>query len=245
MRRIVLIFEYVGTNFSGYQVQPEKRTVQGEMERLLSSILNENIKIYASGRTDAGVHSLGQVAHFDTEKDFKLGWLLDNLNSKLPEDISIREIKEAEEGFDSRFSVKIKTYSYRFYLSRYERATMRNRALRVNDNVDVERMKDACKLLLGEHDFRSFVARKSGKDDFVRTIYSAKINEIGDGLYEFEISGNGFLYNMVRIIMGTLIDVGSRRKMPEDMKNIIDGKNRALAGKTVEPHGLYMKSVVY
>ena len=245
MRRIVLIFEYIGTDFSGYQVQPEKRTVQGVMEKLLSSILDEDVKIYASGRTDAGVHSLGQVAHFDTEKQFKLGWLLDKLNSNLPDDISIREIKETDEDFDSRFSVKIKTYSYRFYLSRYERATMRNRALRVNDNVDVSKMQEACKYLVGKHDFTSFVARKSGKDDFVRTIYSAKINDLSDGLYELEISGNGFLYNMVRIIMGTLIDIGSGRKAPEDMKNIIAGKKRALAGKTVEPHGLYMKSVQY
>ena len=245
MRRIVLVFEYIGTKFSGYQVQPEKRTVQGEMEKLLTLILAESTKIYASGRTDSGVHSLGQVAHFDTEKEFKLGWLQDKLNSNLPEDISIQRIYETDESFDSRFSVKVKTYGYRFYLSRYERATMRNRALRVNDNVDVNEMKSACKYLVGEHDFTSFVARKSGKDDFVRTIYNATIKELGDGLYEFEISGNGFLYNMVRIIMGTLIDIGSKRKPPEDMKRIIDAKNRSLAGKTVEAHGLYMKSVVY
>ncbi len=245
MRRIVLIFEYVGTGFSGYQLQPEKRTVQGEMENILSLILDNKIKIYASGRTDSGVHSLGQVAHFDTEQEFNLGWLQDKLNTLLPEDISIQKIFEAEDGFDSRFSVKEKTYGYRFYLSRNERATMRNRALRVNDNVDIEKMKEACKYIVGEHDFKSFVARKSGKEDFVRTVYSAKINEMTDGLYEFCISGNGFLYNMVRIIVGTLIDIGSGRKKPEDMKRIIDGKNRSLAGKTVAPYGLYMKSVKY
>ena len=245
MRRIVLIFEYVGTNFSGYQVQPDKRTVQGEMEKLLSSIVDEKVKIYASGRTDAGVHSLGQVAHFDTDKEFKLGYLHDKLNSKLPEDISVLKVFETDESFDSRFSVKVKTYGYRFYLSRYERATLKNRALRVNDNIDIERMKEACKYLVGEHDFTSFVARKSGKDDFTRTIYSAEITPFGDGVYEFSVSGNGFLYNMVRIIVGTLIDIGSGRKEPIDMKSIIEGKNRSLAGKTVLPYGLYMKSVEY
>lgn len=245
MRRIAIVFEYVGTNFSGYQSQPQKRTVQGEMESIISLILDQPTKIYASGRTDSGVHSLGQVAHFDTEKSFNLGWFQDKLNSLLPEDISIQKVFEAEEGFDSRFSVKEKTYGYRFYLSRYERATMRNRALRVNDNVDIEKMKEACKYLIGEHDFKSFVARKSGKEDFVRTVYSAYIDEMTDGLYEFCISGNGFLYNMVRIIVGTLIDIGSGRKKPEDMKKIIDGKDRNLAGKTVAPYGLYMKSVKY
>lgn len=245
MHRIVLVFEYIGTGFAGFQIQPNKRTVQGEVEKVLTKLIGEPIKIYASGRTDAGVHSLGQVAHFDTEKEVDCNRLLFELNDCGFEDIGFLRVFEASLKFDSRFSVKVKTYSYRFYLSRFERVMYKNRALRVNDNVDIEKMREALPYLIGTYDFTSFVARKSGKTDFVRTIYSAEINSLGDGLYELEISGNGFLYNMVRIIMGTLIDMGAGRKKPSAMQDIILGKNRSLAGKTVPPYGLYMKSVKY
>lgn len=237
--------EYLGTDFKGFQAQPNKRTVQGEVERVLSEILNQEIKIYASGRTDAGVHSLGQVAHFDIEGEVDVKRLHYELVNRLPQDISVSRVEEAPLDFDSRFSVKRKTYVYKFYLSRYERAVFRGRALRVNDNVDVSKMMEACKYLVGTHDFKSFVTKKSGKTDFVRTIYSAKITASEEGIYEFEVCGNGFLYNMVRIIMGTLIEVGSGRKAPQELKNIIDGKARAMAGKTVLPYGLYMKKVEY
>ena len=243
--RIMLVMEYVGTNFSGFQAQPGKRTVQGEVERTLSEILNQEIKIYASGRTDAGVHSLGQVAHFDIESKVDTKYLHHELIERLPKDISISKVEKVSLDFDSRFSVKKKTYVYKFYLSRYEKAVYAGRALRVNDNVNVDSMKKACQYLVGTHDFKSFVTKKSGKTDFVRTVYSAEIRETEEGLYEFEISGNGFLYNMVRIIMGTLIEIGSGRKAPQDMKNIIAGQARSLAGKTVLPHGLYMKKVEY
>lgn len=245
MQRIVLVFEYVGTNFAGFQIQPNKRTVQGEVERVLTELMGEPVKIYASGRTDAGVHSLGQVAHFDTEKQVDCNRLLFELNNKGIEDVGFLKVFRVSQTFDSRFSVKVKTYSYRFYLSRFERVMYKNRALRVNDNVDIMKMKEGLPYLIGTHDFTSFVARKSGKTDFVRTIFSAEINTLGDGLYELEISGNGFLYNQVRIIMGTLIDIGAGRKKSSAMQDIILGKNRSLAGKTVPPYGLYMKSVKY
>lgn len=245
MIRIMMVMEYMGTDFSGFQSQPGKRTVQGEVERSLSEILGQEIKIYASGRTDAGVHSLGQVAHFDIENEVDTKYLHHELIERLPKDISISKVEEVSLDFDSRFSVKKKTYVYKFYLSRYEKAVYAGRALRVNDNVNVESMKKACKYLVGTHDFKSFVTKKSGKTDFVRTVYSAGIKETEEGLFEFEISGNGFLYNMVRIIMGTLIEIGSGRKLPEDMEKIISGESRSLAGKTVLPHGLYMKKVEY
>ncbi len=245
MNKILLEFEYVGTNFAGFQVQPNKRTVQGVMEELLSELLREPVKIYASGRTDAGVHSLGQVAHFETEKNVTCGQLLNNLNKQLPPDISVKRVEFTDPNFDARFSTKVKTYVYKFYLSRYPRAIYNGRALRVNDNVKIEPMQDACKFLVGEHNFESFVARKSGKTNFVRTIYSAEIYRENEDLFCFKISGNGFLYNMVRIIMGTLIEVGAGRKQPEDIKSIIQAQNRALAGKTVTPEGLYMHSVKY
>ena len=245
MVRIMMVIEYMGTDFCGFQSQPGKRTVQGEIEKVLTDVLGSSIKIYASGRTDAGVHSLGQVAHFDIEDKVDVKYLHHELIEKLPKDISVSKVEEVSQDFDSRFSVKRKTYVYKFYLSRYEKAVYAGRALRVNDNVDVEKMKQACKYLVGTYDFRSFVTKKSGKTDFVRTVYSANIKETEEGLFEFEICGNGFLYNMVRIIMGTLIEVGSGRKVPEDMPKIIAGQSRNLAGKTVLPHGLYMKKVEY
>ena len=243
--RYVIKFEYKGTNFCGYQVQPAKRTVQGEIEKILKNIFDQNIKIYASGRTDSGVHALAQIAHFDTKKKFSERQLLHLMNRALPEDVSVLEVWFADANFDARFDAKEKTYIYKFYLSRFEKPLYKNLATRINDNVNVSKMKEACKYLLGEHDFKSFVARKSGKEDFVRTIYSAKITQTDSGLFEFEISANGFLYNMVRIIFGTLIEVGSGRLAPEDVKRVIEEKDRSKAGKTYSPDGLYLKNVRY
>jgi len=240
-----MTIEYMGTNFCGYQIQPGQRSVQGELERVMKDVLKEEIKTFASGRTDAGVHALGQVVHFDTKKEWKPDRILASLNLYLPPDISVIKAEEVNENFDARFNSHSKTYGLRFYLSRYTRPHLVNRSNRVNDNVDVKLMGEACKYFVGSHDFKSFVARKSGKTDFVRTIYSAKIHKINDEEYEFEVSGNGFLYNMVRIMFGTLLLVGTKKIKPEDITKIIDGKNRNMAGKTEKPQGLYLKSVKY
>ncbi len=245
MKRIKLKLEYDGTNFAGYQVQPEKRTVEGELEKALRSVFNEDVKTFASGRTDAGVHAMGQVVHFDMPKEIKNKHLDDSLNFYLPSDIRVVSFEEVDASFDARFSPKKKTYGYKFYLSRCERPLLRNRALRVNDNIDIEKMNEGAKYLLGEHDFTSFVARKSGKTNFVRTIYSAKVVSLGDNEYMLTISGNGFLYNMVRIIMGTLLFVGQGRISPAEVKDIVDAKDRKRAGKTAPPYGLYLLDVTY
>lgn len=245
MERIKLTIEYDGTNFAGYQVQPEKRTIQGELEKALFCVFNEHILTYASGRTDAGVHALGAVVHFDMPKKIKNPHLEDSLNAFLPDDVRVLRAERVDESFDARFSPKKKTYGYRFYKSRCERPLMKNRALRVNEQIDVEKMRQALKYLVGEHDFTSFVARKSGKTNFVRTIFSAEIEQTKEDEFMFKISGNGFLYNMVRIIMGTLISIGSGKLEPCDMKKIIDLKDRKRAGKTVSPCGLYLLSVDY
>ncbi|MBQ7466707.1 MAG: tRNA pseudouridine(38-40) synthase TruA [Clostridia bacterium] len=244
MSRYKLTIEYDGTNFAGYQVQPLKRTVQSELEDALTKIYGEKVPTFASGRTDAGVHALGAVVHFDAPKQIKNN-VQDALNSFLPADLKVVKAEQVGDDFDARFSTKKKTYGYKFYLSRYERPLFENKALRVNDNIDIGKIKEACKYLIGKHDFTSFVARKSGKTDFVREIYDAEIIKTGDSEYMFKISGNGFLYNMVRIIMGTLLFVGSGKFAPEDVKKIIDAKDRRLAGKTVPPHGLYLLSVEY
>lgn len=245
MNRYKITMTYDGKNFSGFQVQPEKRTVQGEVEKALSFLLKENIKIYASGRTDAGVSALFQVAHFDTEQIVDTKKLLGGVNAVLNGGVAITSIEKVSESFDARFSVKRKTYRYLFYASHFSLPLFEGRALRVNDYVDIKKMNEACKFLIGKHDFSSFVARKSGKTDFVRTIFDAKIVALDGGLYAFEITGDGFLYNMVRIIFGTLLNVGYNKYEPSEISSIIEAKSRAKAGKTMPAEALYLKNVEY
>ena len=245
MERFKLIVQYDGTDFSGFQIQPEKRTVQGELEKVLEFLVGEKVRIYASGRTDTGVSAFAQVCHFDTEKQIDAKKLEVSLNGLLPVDVAVPSVEKVGMDFDSRFTAKKKTYQFRFYISRYELPLLERQAVRINDYADVSKMNEACKFLIGTFDFSSFVAAKSGKTDFVRTIYDTKIVEIGDGIFAFEVTGNGFLYNMVRIIFGTLLKVAYGKMKPEEMKDVIDAKDRKKAGKTMSAKGLVMKSVVY
>lgn len=245
MNRYKMIIEYDGSNFAGYQVQPEKRTIQGEIEKVLEFLLKESVKTYASGRTDAGVSALGQVAHFDTEQNLPEKKFMSSMNALLPEDIAIVDFCKAKDGFDARFSAKQKTYQYRFYISRFSRPLFARSALRINDYADLNLMKKACSEFIGTFDFASFVSKKSGKTDFVRTIFDAKIVELGNGVYAFEITGNGFLYNMVRIIFGTILAVGYGKIDVSQIKNILEGKCRSLAGKTMPAFPLVLKDVQY
>ncbi len=245
MNRIKLIIQYDGANFSGFQVQPEKRTIQGEVEKVLEFLFKEKIKLYASGRTDAGVSAYAQVCHFDTEQKVNENKLCDSLNALLPDDIGVVSCEWVDESFDSRFSVKRKTYSYNFYVSKHKMPLFEKKAVRLNSNISVQLMAEACKFLVGTHDFESFVSKKSGKTDFVRTIYDAKIISNDDGTYSFEITGNGFLYNMVRIIFGTLVKVGLKKIQPNEILSIILSKDRSKAGKTMPAYALFMKNVDY
>lgn len=245
MKRYKFIIQYDGTDFSGFQIQPEKRTIQGEIEKVLEFLMQEKVKIYASGRTDAGVSALAQVCHFDTEQNIDAKKLEVSLNGLLPKDIAVLSVKEVTEEFDSRFTAKKKTYQFRFYVSRYELPLLEKGAVRINEYANLEQMNNACKFFVGTYDFSSFVAAKSGKTDFVRTVYDAKIVNVGDGIFAFEVTGNGFLYNMVRIMFGTLLKVGYGKMKPEEIKNIIDAKDRKKAGKTMPAKGLILKNVVY
>ncbi len=246
MDKFKIDFAYNGKNFSGFQVQPEKRTVQGEIEAALFVLLKKKTKIYASGRTDAGVSALHQVAHFEAEEGIIAPKrLLDGLNALLPQDISVIKIEYADKDFDARFSAKRKTYSYYFYISKYTHALFDEFAVRLNDYADVNKMNEACKRFIGTHDFASFVSRKSGKTDFIRTIFDAKIVALGEGLYAFKITGDGFLYNMVRIIFGTLVQVGYNKILSEDVTKIIEQRLRASAGKTMPAKALCLERVEY
>lgn len=245
MKRVKLIVSYNGKNFSGFQIQPEKRTIQEELEKSLSFLLKEKVRIYASGRTDAGVSALAQVCHFETEVEINEKKLLASLNALLPEDVSVREVKLVSEDFDSRFNAKKKTYMYFFYISAFSHPLFDEMAVRVNDYANLEKMKQACHEFVGTHDFRSFVSRKSGKTNFVRTIFDAHIKEVGGGLYAFEITGDGFLYNMVRIIFGTIVQVGYGKLEPSDISKVIASEDRSRAGKTMPAKALLLKSVEY
>ncbi len=240
-----LLIEYNGKNFSGWQTQPGKRTIQGEIEKILADIFHEEIILSASGRTDKGVNAFGQVASFVSDKVISESKLRGALNAFLPEDIAIKDVSYVSDDFDARFNAKIKTYEYYFYKSRVELPLSRERELRINDYADIEKMREAAKVLIGTHDFTSFVARKSGKTNMVRTIYDIKIVDLGEEHYKLVITGNGFLYNMVRIIMGTLIMIGQGQREVSFMKDVLDSKNRKIAGNTVAPYGLYLKEVKY
>ena len=245
MQRFKMTFEYDGTNFSGLQVQEGKRTIQGEIEKVFLKLFSVPTELVASGRTDSGVHATNQVAHFDADYTKTEFALLRSINCFLPEDICVKSIEKVQSSFHARFDAKKKTYGYLFYVSPNELPLQKNRALRVNTGLDVELMKQACQHFVGTKDFKSFCSKKSGKTDFVRTVFDAKIVELGENLFEFEISGSGFLYNMVRIIVGTLLKVGEHKIAPDAIPDILSGKARALAGKTAPAHGLYLKSVEY
>ena len=245
MERIKIVVQYDGKDFCGWQLQPSKRTVQGEIEKVLEFLLKEKIRLYASGRTDAGVSAYAQVGHFDTLQNVDVRKLCDSLNALLPQDVAILSCEKVDENFDSRFSVKKKTYKYNFYVSKHALPLFEKFAVRVNHYADVQLMKEACKFLIGTHDFEAFVSKKSGKTDFVRTVYDAKIVDNDDGTYSFEITGNGFLYNMVWIVFGTLLKVAYKKIKPEEITSIIESKDRSKAGKTMSPHALFMKNVDY
>lgn len=242
--RIKIKLMYDGEKFSGFQVQPNRRTVQGELEAALQVYFKQRIKTFASGRTDAGVSAVGQVAHFDVEASFDQKRFLSGINALLPNDVAVTEASVVGEDFDARFCVKKKTYRYYFYVSKYP-LPLFSWAARINDYADIGRMRQGCKYLLGTHDFASFVCKKTDKTDFVRTIYGAEIKEFPGGLYALEISGNGFLYNMVRIIFGTLVDVGYGKKSPESIEQIILAKDRSKAGKTYAARPLLLYNVEY
>lgn len=247
MKKIFVSIEYDGTNFSGWQIQPEKRTVQGVIQKAIFELLNEDVNIFASGRTDSGVHAFNQTAHFEINSDFDIKKLPQALNSKLPKDVAILKAKIIKDkDFHCRFSIKQKTYLYKVYCNKIKQPLQENKAVQVNEIVlkNIKKMKDASQYFLGEHNFYSFCSSGNSTKNFNRTIYSIKIKKTDNNI-DFYITGNGFLYNMVRIMIGTLIAVGENKIQPEQISEIIKSKNRSLAGKTMPAYGLYLYSVKY
>ena len=244
MRNIKIIIEYDGKDWSGWQKQPNKLNIQGEIERAIEEITGEKVQLIASGRTDAGVHALAQVANFKIEKDIPVEKIPYALNSKLKKSIRIISAEEVDEKFHSRYTCKRKTYKYIINNSLQGTAIYRNLQYHFPEKLDEEKMNEGIKYLIGEHDFKSFKASGTSSKSSVRIIYNANVKREGE-IVTIELTGNGFLYNMVRIIAGTLVDVGIGKIKPEDVKTILEAKDRLKAGKTLPPTGLYLVDVKY
>jgi tRNA pseudouridine38-40 synthase len=245
MKRLKCTLAYDGTNFSGYQVQPNCRTVQLMLEQALAKMhKDELIRVSASGRTDAQVHAVGQVIHFDTPLEIPLDHWKRALNSLLPNDITILNVENVDYSFHARFDVVKKEYRYMIHTGVQRDVFKRNYVYHYTYQLDYNAIKEGMLYLTGTHDFTSFCSAKTDVEDKVRTIYEIDVIQNGNEV-EFRFVGNGFLYNMVRIIVGTLLDVGRCSIKPHQIKDILKEKDRSLAGKTVPGHGLYLWKVTY
>ena len=245
MRNIKLTIEYDGKEFNGWQKQPNKLNIQGNIEQAIKLVTGEEVELFASGRTDAGVHAFGQVANFKTNSLIPIEKIPIALNTNLKKSIRIVEAEEVDERFHSRLSCKRKTYRYVINNSSCESAIYRNLETYIPIKLDVNKMKEAAKYFEGEHDFKSFKASGTSSKSSVRIIYELEILEKANDRIYIEVTGNGFLYNMVRIISGTLVDVGLGKIKPEEIQEIIDCKDRNKAGKTLPAHGLFLMNAEY
>lgn len=246
MRNIRIIIEYDGTNYSGWQMQKNAPSIQEEIQKAIKRITGEDVNLIGAGRTDAGVHAKGQTANFITESRIpgdRFAWAL---NTYLKEDIVIKSSEEVSLSFHSRYDAKSKIYSYTIHKGLFPPAIMRNYVYHVNygSKIDMEKMRKAAEYLTGTHDFKAFMAAGSKVVNTVRTIYSIKIEE-NDEYIKIYYHGNGFLYNMVRILTGTILYASIGKLNVDDIPDIIEKGERELAGITVPAHGLCLENVYY
>ncbi|MDD3921500.1 MAG: tRNA pseudouridine(38-40) synthase TruA [Eubacteriales bacterium] len=244
MRNIRLVIEYDGTNYVGWQRQPNGIAVQEVLERELSAIVKAPVTLHGSGRTDSGVHALCQVANFETNARMPADKFAYALNAGLPRDIRVRFSGEAPSDFHARFSAKEKTYRYTMQLGPHSRAFSRNTALHLHGPLNIPAMEAELPAIIGEHDFAAFMCANTSIQSTVRTIYAASLTQLDDYLY-FDITGNGFLYNMVRIIVGTLLDVGRGILSPGAIQRALATASRSDAGATAPAHGLMLIRLKY
>jgi tRNA pseudouridine38-40 synthase len=245
LRNIGFIFEYDGTDFSGWQLQPGQRTVHLEVRKVLETVLQHpEVVVHCSGRTDAGVHALYQVAHIETENPLPTERIRGALNAMLPRDIAVLAVSEMPEGFHARRSAASKTYFYRILNRRQRSALDRLRAWHVMPRLDLEAMAEAARHLVGEQDFKSFEGHLSEAKTTVRNIFDVTLRREEDELH-LRVTGNGFLKHMVRNLAGTLVEVGLGKRKAADMRTILDAKDRRAAGQTAPPHPLFLERVYY
>lgn len=241
--RYKCICSYDGTNFHGFQTQTNLRTVQEEIENVLKIICKKNVIIYPSGRTDAGVHAYGQVFHFDTEIDMGEWNMKNAINSRLPRDIYVKEVEKVGDDFHARFSAKSKEYHYKIALDEFDPLKKNYLYYPSYKKFDIDKMIESSKIFIGEHDFKSFT--KNHKiDNTIRTIYSIDFEIVNNELI-IKFIGNGFLHNMVRILVAMIFMVGIGKLSKNDLETILAQKNRVFAPKTAPANGLYLYKVNY
>jgi tRNA pseudouridine38-40 synthase len=245
MQNYKMIIQYDGSRYKGWQrLGNEENTIQGKIENMLSRMLGQETEITGCSRTDAGVHALAQIANFKTEKAVDVKEIKEYLNKYLPEDISVMEVSSVSESFHARYHVKDKTYLYKIWNKEYSNPFMRKYSMHVAETLDRNAMKAASTYFLGAHDFTAFSNAKSKKKSMVREIYEITLEE-DDGFVNIRLRGDGFLYNMVRWIAGTLIDVGLGRIEAESIPAMIEAKDRGKTGNLAEACGLYLEKVTY
>lgn len=242
--RVKLTVAYDGTNYNGWQIQPNGVTIEEKLNDALSDLLGERIQVIGASRTDAGVHALGNVCCFDTDTRMPAEKISYALNQRLPEDIVVQESCEVPDAFHPRYAKSRKTYEYRILNRQFRLPTRRLDTYFYYYPLDVERMQEAAHFFEGEHDFKSFASTHMQALTSVRSIERCLVEKQGD-VITIRVTGNGFLYNMVRILAGTLVQVGAGELAPEDIPRILAARDRSAAGPTAPAHGLTMIGIVY
>ncbi|MHA0858121.1 tRNA pseudouridine(38-40) synthase TruA [Paenibacillus sp. CMAA1364] len=245
MNNYKLTIQYDGGRYKGWQrLGDSDNTIQGKIEKAISVMVEQPIEIIGSSRTDAGVHALAQVANFKIHEDLPESKIINFLNHYLPPDISIIEVARVDDRFHARYLAKDKIYLYKIWNEEYSNPFMRKYSMHVAKKLNIEKMEKACPYFIGEHDFTAYSNAKSNKKDMVRTIYSLAIEE-EEGFIQFRVSGNGFLYNMVRKMIGTLIEIGLGEIEAEELPKILSSKERIQTGGMADACGLYLEKINY
>lgn len=244
MARYLITLQYLGKNYAGFQVQENAVTIQQVVEEAIKKVVKQKVEIFASGRTDAGVNAIAQTAHFDCNMTVPAEKFPLAVNPFLPEDIKVISCKQVDDNFHARFNVKKKTYEYHCYVSNVELPLINATSYQLKKQPNINAMKKASQLLVGTHNFKAFMSSGGQQKTFERTIYYIDITYKNNDLV-FEVCGNGFLYNMVRIIVGTLLEVGLKRKTLQDVENALNSQNRSNSGYLVPAKALFLKSVKY
>ncbi len=244
MKRVMLVVAYDGTNYCGWQIQPNGVTIEEKLNRELSALLKEDIKVVGASRTDSGVHAMGNVAVFDTNAKMPAEKIAYALNARLPEDIKVQKSVEVEADFHPRYTDSIKTYEYRILNRNFNIPMFRQYTYFYHYPLDIDKMREAARYLIGKHDFKSFCTPNPQVTDTVREIYELGILKNED-VITIRVKGHGFLYNMVRIIAGTLIQVGGGKISPDEIPDILAGHDRQLSGPTAPAHGLTLMEISY
>ncbi len=244
VRNIKLTVQYDGSKYHGWQIQPGRRTIQGELVEALSNLVGVRTHVHGASRTDAGVSALGQVALFEIESPIPTENFPKAINGRLPHDIVVTAAEEMPRGFDLMSGVTSKLYRYTIYTGKYRHVLRLNQCWHIPKKLDVATMNEAAKLLIGKKNFKSFASAADKRQSSIRTIFRCETTADDKWIY-IDVEGDGFLYNMVRNIVGTLVEVGARRWEPEKMDEILEAKNRTAAGPIAPPQGLCLMWIKY